>query len=95
MSELTPTQTTKQRIYRLLDNLPPTSLPVVEQFVEFLRQQAQRGQPVVTVAGEEASPYRYPTVALPASSLDAWVNLLPEGYDGDALADSEAVYDEV
>jgi prevent-host-death family protein len=47
---------------------------------------------------EPPRPYRtqrYPTVANPISSLDAWVDLLPEGYDGDALADTEALYDEV
>ena len=47
---------------------------------------------------EPPRPYRtqrYPTVAKPISSLDAWVDLLPEGYDGDALADTEALYDEV
>jgi prevent-host-death family protein len=38
---------------------------------------------------------RYPTVANPVSSLDAWVELLPKGYDGDALADTEELYDEV
>jgi hypothetical protein len=95
MSVSAPAQTTKQRIYELLDDLPSTSLPIVEQFVEFLRQQAQRGQPVVIASIQEAPPYRYPTVALPASSLDTWVNLLPEGYDGDALADTEALYDKV
>lgn len=39
--------------------------------------------------------HRYPTVENPASSLSDWLNLLPEGYDGDALADTEALYDEV
>jgi len=88
-------QTTKQRIYKLLDDLPPTSLSVVEQFVEFVHQQAQRRQPVVITSDEEAPSYRYPTVESPASSLSAWLNLLPEGCEGDALADTEALYDEV
>jgi hypothetical protein len=42
----------------------------------------------------EGKPYRYPSVAMPVSSLDAWMNLITEGYEGDALADTEAVYDE-
>jgi hypothetical protein len=88
-------QTTKQKIYKLLDDLPPTSLSVVEQFVEFVHQQARRRQPVVITSGEEAPPCRYPTVKNPASSLSAWLNLLPEGCGGDALADTEALYDEV
>ncbi len=47
---------------------------------------------------EPSRPYpaqRYPTVATPASSLNAWVNLIPDGCGGDALADTEALYDEV
>jgi prevent-host-death family protein len=50
-----------------------------------------------TAAAEEprASPaQRYPTVAAPASSLNAWKDLIPEGCGGDALADTEALYDE-
>jgi prevent-host-death family protein len=52
------------------------------------------------VVAEPPPPYliqaqRYPTVANPVSSLDAWVDLLPEGYDGDALADTEELYDKV
>ena len=38
---------------------------------------------------------RYPTVAPPASSLSAWKDLMPGGCGGDALADTEALYDEV
>jgi hypothetical protein len=89
--------TTKQKIDKLLDDLPPSSLTVVERFVEFVHDQAQRGQviaPTPQTAGEHMPPYLYPTVDLPASSLDAWMNLLPEGCGGDALADTEALYDE-
>jgi hypothetical protein len=43
----------------------------------------------------EGKPYRYPTVLMPASSLDVWLNLVPEGYEGDALTDTETLYDEV
>ena len=93
----TPTlvQRTKRKIDELLEDLPLQSLVVGEQFVRFLREQAQRGQPVVTASGEKPASFRYPTVQVPASSLEAWTDLLPEGYNGDALADTEALYDEV
>jgi hypothetical protein len=83
------------RILSLLADLPPDSLALVERFVEFLHEQAQQGQPVGIVSGQaEQPPYRYPTVSVPPSSLDRWLNLAPEGYEGDALADTEALYDE-
>ena len=89
-------QATRKRIVSLLGDLPAESLTVVEQFVQFLREQARQQRPVVTTsAGEEHPPYAYPTVAVPASSLDGWLDLIPEGYGGDALADTEALYDEV
>lgn len=34
-------------------------------------------------------------VSQPATQLDGWSTLLPVGYAGDALADSEAFYDDV
>ncbi|MBU1661414.1 MAG: hypothetical protein KKD28_08065 [Chloroflexi bacterium] len=86
---------TRKKIFSLLDALPDESLAVAEQFLRFLRQQAWQGQLVVTSSvKEEQPPYLYPTVAVPTSSLNGWLNLLPEGYEGDALADSEALYDE-
>jgi len=84
MNALVSTQLSKHRIVELLDELAPESLKMVEQFVCFLRQQG----PVVVEP-------RYATVLAPASSLDAWAGLLSEGYMGDALADTEALYDEV
>ena len=84
MNTLASTQLSKRRIVELLDELPPESLKMVEQFVRFLRQQ-----------GPVALGQRYATILAPASSLDAWAGLLPEGYVGDALADTEALYDEV
>jgi prevent-host-death family protein len=38
---------------------------------------------------------QYPTVANPPSSLKDWLDLIPDGCGGDALADTEALYDEV
>ena len=86
--------TTKQKITKLLDDLPAASLTVVEQFVEFVHDQAQQGQPVVVAADYEPRPYRYPTVPVPPAVLDGLVGLMPP-VGGDALADTEAIYDEV
>jgi len=95
MTVSTVAQDTKQKITAWLDELPPQSLTVVKQFVEFVRQKARQQQTLVTVAEKEAPPYLYPTVAAPASSVEIWAKLLAEGYEGDALADTEALYDEV
>ena len=84
MNILTSTRLSKRRIVGLLDELPPESLKIVEQFVRFLRQQ-----------GPVAPEPRYATVPAPASSLDAWAGLLSEGYVGNALTDTEALYNEV
>jgi hypothetical protein len=94
----TSVQETERRIRSLLHDLPAESLAVVEQFVAFLRRQSEQGRAVTVSEREEEAehpPYRYPTVSVPPSSLDAWMDLVPEGYDGDALADTEALYDEV
>ncbi|MBN1877399.1 MAG: hypothetical protein JXA33_24465 [Anaerolineae bacterium] len=95
MTDLTADQETKQKITAWLEELPPQSLTVVAQFVEFLRQKARQQHPLVVVAEKEAPPYLYPTVVAPTSSLEAWGKLLDAGYEGDALADTEALYDEV
>ncbi len=81
MSASASTQKNKQRIAKLLESLPPESLTAVEQFVRSLRH-TQTDEP------------RYPTVSAPVASLNAWLNLLAEGYTGDALADTEALYTE-
>jgi hypothetical protein len=78
-------QATKYVITSMLDTLSPDSLNAVEQFVRFLHDR-QLDLPVAAA--------RYPTKAAPASSLTGWVDMLREGYDGDALADTEALSDE-
>ena len=90
-----PAQTVRERILALLDELSPENLITVEHFVQFLREQARRGQPVTVLSEKkDRHPYRYPTVPVPASSLDGLVGIMsPVG--GDALADTEALYDEV
>ena len=84
----------QSHILELLHDLPPESLVVVEQFIQFLRHQAQQGQPVVTVFDQPAPPYRYPTVPLSISALNGLVGIMPP-IAGDALADTEALYNEV
>ena len=93
MTNLTTVQETKQKITAWLDELPSQSLAAVELFVEFLRHLAHHQQTLV-VAEKEALPYLYPTVENPTSSLSAWLNVIPGGCGGDALADTAALYDE-
>ena len=83
----------QQRILALLNGLSPENLALVEWFVVSVRERANL--PTSLAEGEKRVPYLYPTVALPASTLDGLVGILPEGYDGDALADSESLYDDV
>jgi len=99
MSENEDTQTavraTQGRILALLGDLPPESLTLVERFVQFLRDQARRGAPVVSAPVREGRPpYIYPTVPLPASALDDPVGVMPP-VEGDAWADTEALSDGV
>lgn len=82
-------ETATRRIIELLQDLPPASLMVAEQFVRFLYVQAHQGQ--FTASGAQTV-YACPNVVLPTSSLERWVNLVPLGYTGDALEDSEALY---
>lgn len=89
---MTTQSATLTHLQDLLSDLPPDSLSAVEQFVQLVREQAQHDQTLKVVAERPA--YLCPTVLLPADSLDRWLNLSPTGYDGDALADTEALYDE-
>ena len=84
MSEYLSVGVAKQTIDELLDGLSPSSLHTVVEFVRYLRQK----EPL------EPGPL-YPTVANPASSLEQWVDLVPTGYEGNALKDTETLYDEV
>lgn len=84
---------TRQRLITLLKEMSGKELDVIEKFALFIRQQG--GQSVVAVAEREGeTPYQYPTVPVPASSLSKWSTLLDRGYEGDALADTEALYDD-
>jgi hypothetical protein len=79
----------------ILTTLPPESVRVVEQFVQFLHAQAQQGQPIASVADHEAHvSFCYPTIPVPAAVLDGLIGMVPP-VGGDALADTEALYDVV
>lgn len=82
----------RQRIQTLLEEMPAENLPFLEQFLQLINHY----NPSLTPPSEQKqeTPYRYPTVAMPASSLRGWSQILEEGYEGDALADSEAIYDD-
>ena len=82
MGEYLSERVAKQTIDELLDGLSPASLNTVVEFVRFLRAR----EPL------EPGPL-YPTVTNPASSLKLWLDLVPSGYEGDALKDTEALYD--
>jgi hypothetical protein len=84
-------KTTQDRILSLLADLPPDGLAAAEQLVTLLHKYVNT--PIAMQSYDP--PYHYPTISLPASSLDAWLNLTETGYPGDALADTEALYDEV
>ncbi|MBO9345921.1 MAG: hypothetical protein J7601_09395 [Chloroflexi bacterium] len=78
----------------LLADLPPESLRVLEQFARFLHEQARQGQAIQPAQKGETSSYLHPTIVRPAASLNRWLDLVPEGYVGDALTNTEDLYDE-
>lgn len=84
----------RYNIVRLLDELPPEALPMVETFVRFMQANANTA---VSPPAPPPTPWLHPSIPAPAKSLDQWLGLLDgmEGYEGDALADTEALYDEV
>jgi hypothetical protein len=77
----------QQRITALLNDLPLESLQLLEQFVQFLSQKAHSKRPSV--------PYHYPTVEIEPATVDGLVGIMPKTYTGDALVDTESLYDEV
>ena len=85
--------TAQQRILTLLDDLPPEGVAVAEQFMQFLHEVVQQGTSLREI-GQPVAPrvFAHPVIGLPSASLLAWSNLAWAGYEGDALADSEALY---
>jgi len=86
-----------QEIVTLLNDLPTDSLVTVRQFVAFLHQQAHAypgiDQPPANGKAEKPR-YQYPTVSVPVAKLRELIGIMPL-VGGDALADTEALYDEV
>jgi hypothetical protein len=82
----------QKHILVLLADLPTDSLAFVEQLVLFLRERTQ--PPATLAAREKRAPYLYPTVPVPSSLVDGLVSIMPP-VGGDALADTEALYDQV
>jgi hypothetical protein len=76
---------TKEQIIREIDELSPEGLRDLHQYLEFLRHRRQERDREPTV--EPA----YPTRFVSAERLDALTGVVNIG--GDALADSEALYD--
>lgn len=83
-------QQERQKIIALLEQLPADSLPMVETFIRFMQTQP----PTTPATIKEPTPWLYPTVPASPKTLDNWVGVLEEGYEGDALADTESLYDE-
>ena len=87
-------QASKTRILALLDELPPESFSAVERFLCVLRERTrQASAPAKAGRTGRGAPFAYPTVSIPASRLFVWVDAVPDGYEGDALSDSEALYE--
>ena len=84
--------TSKQKIYDLLDDLPPEALETVEGFVRFLRDQVKQALSTVGTETDPSASFRYPTVSLPLATLSGLVGIMPP-VGGDALAETETVYD--
>ncbi len=83
------TKARKEALDVVLDELSPERLDVIRQFAEFLSRQVQQAQPVV-IAAEAGAPYLYPSVATPVAVMQTLSGVLAEGYDGDAVADTDA-----
>ncbi len=67
----------------LLHSLPADALELVTAFARLMQSHVA-----------ETAVSTTPTVTMPAAKLDIFFQLLTEGYDGDALADSEDLYDD-
>lgn len=79
----------QQDIHKSIEQLPLESLKVLQQFAAFLEQQTANKQPLVS----ERQPLKM--VPVPASTLVGLTGVLNPGYEGNALEDTEALYDEL
>ncbi|MCP5097891.1 MAG: type II toxin-antitoxin system Phd/YefM family antitoxin [Chloroflexi bacterium] len=74
----------EMNLQKQIKSLPADAQKLVAEFVEMLQQQASNHSLTQSA-----------TVALPAAKLTTLTQLLTQGYEGNALADSEALYDDV
>lgn len=77
-------------LHQAIEMLPEHILPDLARFIEFLR--FKTGE-VRSTASTASTPYRYPTITLPATTLHELVGIMPADFEGDALMDTEALYD--
>lgn len=84
--------TSKQKIYDLLDDLPPEGLEAVEEFVRFWSERVKKARTAGDAVADQPALFRYPTIPLPLASLSGLVGMMPP-VGGDALAETEALYD--
>ena len=82
--------TTKQNILTLLDKLPLENLLMVETFVRFVRDQQHTISASFT---DDQAQWRYPTTPAATANLDNLIGIMQD-VGGDALANTESVYDE-
>ncbi|RLC86293.1 MAG: hypothetical protein DRI37_07210 [Chloroflexi bacterium] len=62
--------------------------------VDFSSTMRNPKEPVIKEQRYPRPGAQYPTVANSPASLKEWLDLIPAGCGGDALADTEALYDE-
>ncbi len=88
----TETERVRYNILRLLDELPPEALPMVETFIRFMQANANTA---VSTPSRQPIPWLHPSIPVPASSLNNLIGILPDDIEGDALLDTELAYDDV
>jgi prevent-host-death family protein len=85
---------TGDAVYITQHGRPVVVLVDYERYEQLLAQAQTPTAPATSeVATAEQKPYLYPNVPVPYSVFEGLSKVLPEGYEGDALADSESLYD--
>ena len=80
-----------EKIATLLEQLPPGAVMTLQEIFELLarRQSMAAAEPTAGL-----HPYPYSTVVVPAGEALRLAAETPVGYSGDALADTETLYDQ-
>ena len=88
----------RQEVHRLIDLLPLEKIADVRQFIA-TQQISQTAVAQSTGKGNGLHPSKMKQNGVispqPASSLNLFTTALAQGYEGDALLDTEALYDDV